>query len=259
MRAADGVEIVVHAASYVGNDPALAWKVNFEGTKNLVEAALAQGVHRIFYVSTAAVYGSGPHHGLSEGAIVPAPTSERSRSRLAAEQIVADAGGVILRPNLVYGRGDKWFIPSLVKIVRLVGGWIDGGDALISAVSVDALGSLVAALTELPEIQRGRVFHAADPEPVRIRAIGELLGSQLYLTLPTATLTRHVGEERLSEEGFTKHQLDMIAEDNWFNSESVWATAGVDVPSGLALSPAALQWYESVLMESNSTDTLRLR
>ncbi|MFF3505014.1 hypothetical protein [Streptomyces sp. NPDC003247] len=58
-------------------------------------------------LSTAAVHGNGPFRKTAEGAVEPRPLSPVSRSRLSGERFVLGAGGAVLRPYLVYGRGDR--------------------------------------------------------------------------------------------------------------------------------------------------------
>ena len=60
-------------------------------------------------LGTAPVNGDGPHAGPGEGEVLPSPTSATSLSRLAGEHLVL-AGGTVVRPYLVYGRGDIWWL-----------------------------------------------------------------------------------------------------------------------------------------------------
>lgn len=57
-----GIDTVYHLGavlSAVGErDPDLAWKVNMEGLKNVLDASAALGVNRVFWPSSIAVYGS---------------------------------------------------------------------------------------------------------------------------------------------------------------------------------------------------------
>ena len=55
--AADGADLVVHAAAYLGRDRDVAEAVNVAGTRWLAEAALAAGVRRFVHISTMSVWG----------------------------------------------------------------------------------------------------------------------------------------------------------------------------------------------------------
>ena len=65
LRAADGAEFVLHHAALASvpasvEAPARCSRVNAEGFVNVLEAARAQGVRRVVYASSSAVYGDGP-------------------------------------------------------------------------------------------------------------------------------------------------------------------------------------------------------
>src|SRR5262245_34288338 len=88
-----GIDTVLHAASYSGADPDQATAVNDHATTALLREATRAGVRHIIYISTAAVYGRGPHHNAEPEHLTPAPLSPASRTRLAAENTIRAAGG----------------------------------------------------------------------------------------------------------------------------------------------------------------------
>jgi nucleoside-diphosphate-sugar epimerase len=64
-RACNGVDVVFHLAAYVSvpgsiENPELNDDINIAGTRTVFEAAVAAGVRRIVYASSAAVYGDAP-------------------------------------------------------------------------------------------------------------------------------------------------------------------------------------------------------
>ena len=102
--------VIIHLASMVGGaceaDPAGAEAVNVAGTTHLLAAARANGVERIVFVSTSAVYGDTRRRPVSE-ADETQPTSVYAATKLRAEQALADAGGPVavdaLRVFNIYG------------------------------------------------------------------------------------------------------------------------------------------------------------
>jgi UDP-glucose 4-epimerase len=66
-------------------------RVNVSGTANVIQAAQAQGVQRVVFFSTIAVYGHG-HRGVFTEATPPQPDSLCGASKLAAEQLVLGRG-----------------------------------------------------------------------------------------------------------------------------------------------------------------------
>ncbi|MBC2837906.1 NAD-dependent epimerase/dehydratase family protein [Robiginitalea sp. SC105] len=109
----EGVEKVFHCAGYISFDPAdrsLLQKVNFEGTRNVVNTCLAFGVRRLCHVSSIATIGG---HGMpvtEEDPWDPARTNVYSTSKYLAE-MEAWRGSqegletVIVNPGVILGTG----------------------------------------------------------------------------------------------------------------------------------------------------------
>jgi dihydroflavonol-4-reductase len=120
LRAAlDGSATVYHAAGIPEQwrrDVGEFARVNVEGTRNVVEAALAAGVERFVYTSTDDVLVQAPGATFDESALNPSPgETPYQRSKQEADRIVTaalDRGlpAVFLHPSGVYGPA-----PFLVK------------------------------------------------------------------------------------------------------------------------------------------------
>ncbi|MGN5236521.1 NAD-dependent epimerase/dehydratase family protein [Rhodococcus sp. SJ-3] len=220
-----GVDVIVHAASYTGSDEAQYEQINVLGTRNLLAAAAAQGIDRIFYLSTIGVYGPGPHRNVGEGELEPNPVTALSASRLAAENLVRDHGGLVLRPGFVHGPGDRWFLPGLARIVSTLGVWIDNGVAGQSVISRRDVGRLTTALAvrPLPDAMRGGMLHVADRTPTSVHDLVHVAAAQGLLTPPTASVSYeqalHVGLER----GLSARHIDLIGHDHHYASTRIWA------------------------------------
>ena len=113
--AVSGVQAVIHLAAvlHIVNPPEHLrdryWRVNVEGTKTVVDAAVDAGISRILFFSTIAVYGN------TRGQIVdertpPQPDTFYGQTKLEAERIVLGAKnsagdhiGTVLRLGAIYG------------------------------------------------------------------------------------------------------------------------------------------------------------
>jgi nucleoside-diphosphate-sugar epimerase len=221
----DGTDVVVHAASYVGSDPRLAHEINELGTRNVIEQCRQSGVRRVIYVSTCSVYGTGPHRGLVEAEAGYHPVSVASSSRAIADQMILGYGGEVVRPNLVFGAGDRWFVPGLLKIMKVAGGWPGDGSALLSLIGVEALGRLVAGLASAPR-QSAQAFHAAYPEPVPVSFLLGRVAQALSIEYPTFLGDGERARLALRSAGFSGHQVDLVTTDHWYSSERLWRVSG---------------------------------
>ncbi len=129
LRACTGVESVFHCAGYAhafsssfANDSALHWKVNFEGTRNIVEAAGIAGVRRFVFLSTVKAMADPGVTCVGED-LAGFPTTAYGLSKRAAEDIVLDVGSrfgmhvVNLRLVMVYGRGGGGNLERMGRLV----------------------------------------------------------------------------------------------------------------------------------------------
>ncbi|MFJ5680519.1 NAD-dependent epimerase/dehydratase family protein [Streptomyces sp. NPDC093097] len=243
----EGVGTVVHLASHIGSDVRTCETVNDHGTRALLAEAARAGADRFIYLSTTAVYGSGPHRGPTEDEITPVPVSATSRTRLAAERAARAAGGTVLRAPLVYGAGDVWVVPTIVELMRRVPAWVDGGRALLSLVAVDDLARLLAVLAlSPPETPTAGTHHAAHPDPIAFRDLLGHLSRHLGVPTPVEDGSYEDYVARLSQVPgrATERQLSLIARDHWYASNQIWRRTGCAPGPGPATRIAeSASWY----------------
>ncbi|MGW0145886.1 NAD-dependent epimerase/dehydratase family protein [Streptomyces sp. NPDC003333] len=226
----DGVDVVLHCASHVGSDERLTRAVNDHGTRALVEEAVRAGVRRIVYVSTAAVYGRGPFTRAVPAEVPLAPASPTSRARAAAERHVLDAGGIVLRPHLVLGPGDRWVEPGLAALLRALSAGLKDCEARHSYVEVTALARAVTAVGLADDALTG-AHHVNAPRPLPTSELLRRASRLVTVPLPGAPLTVEEARERLRDQPRLLHHLDMLAVDHWFVDDVVdedfWTRHGV--------------------------------
>ncbi len=117
------VDVVVHLAGLVkAVTRAELFETNAKGTRALVEAAARAGGARFVLVSSLAAAGPSVPGSPRIESDRPAPVSVYGQSKLAAEgelrRHASKVEGSIIRPPIVYGPGDKEFLPALFKLAR---------------------------------------------------------------------------------------------------------------------------------------------
>ncbi|MGW1544507.1 NAD-dependent epimerase/dehydratase family protein [Streptomyces sp. NPDC002309] len=247
----DGVTTVLHLAARIGGTPSECRTVNEEGTRVLLAEAERAGVRRIVQLGTAAVYGDGPHRGEREGRIAEAPVSVTSETRLAGERLVLAAGGTVVRPFLVYGEGDTWVVPGLVRLLRLLPHWVDGAGSRLSLISAPVLARALAELALAPGAPVAGVLHAAHPEPVTLRDLLTTVCGALDLPLPGGEITLDEALARLDAHGpGARRPLTLVAADRWYDTTALWSRLATTpgAPFAVAFEECA-PWYRRVLAD----------
>lgn len=240
-----GVDVLVHCASRVGGDPESVAAVNDLGTKALVEEAVRSGVRRIVYVSTAAVHGRGPFHGVRPGEAPIAPVSATSRTRAAAERHVLDAGGLVLRPHLVHGEGDRWVVPGLVGLLRELSASVTGCAAVHSMIDVDTLGRAVVAAALSPHHASG-AHYVGHPDPVPATELLAAVCGRVERPGEGAAVDLATARARAAGSPRALHHLDLLTVDHWFADDGFWKDLDCSPGEGFARTFArSAPWYRS--------------
>lgn len=158
-----GVQAIVHAAALIASDagwPAYE-RANVEATRLAARRARVLGVPLV-HISSVAVYDHGPL-GAAPGSVgEDHPTGSRTtgqyyaRSKRLAEDVVREEmtrglRAVLLRPCVVYGDGDRLFLPNVVRRARhgyfpVVG----GGTRPLALVHARNVAAAVAAVLTHP-------------------------------------------------------------------------------------------------------------
>jgi len=159
-RALAGADAVIHLAAAKSDEPD-SHETNVDGARNLVAACNRNGVRLIVFVSTASV---------------KLPQLGRyGATKAAAENILlaSNIPIIILRPSIVYGRGESGVFGSLVKFSR----WplipvMGNGECLFRPIHVDDVSAIVEnALGN--ERARGKTYDVGGPETISLNALIE--------------------------------------------------------------------------------------
>jgi nucleoside-diphosphate-sugar epimerase len=184
-----GVDVVVHLAGRahvlnetVANPLEEFRRVNREGSRVLMRAAITAGVKRLVFVSSIGVNGDvSDERGFNEESIV-APVKDYAVSKYEAElglRELAEGSGVelvIVRPPLVYGVGVKGNFARLLGLVA--GGWplpLGMTNNRRTFVAVESLASFLVCCTGHPQAA-GEVFLVGDDKSLSTGELVKCLG-----------------------------------------------------------------------------------
>jgi UDP-glucose 4-epimerase len=170
--ACTGIETIFHCAGYahsfVSSDPGAHWRINFEGTRNLLVAAGAAGVKSFVFLSSVKAMAEPGDECVDED-WPGAPITPYGRAKRAAEDAVLEAGVkygmhvVNLRLAMVYGRGGRGNLERMAAGIRA--GWFpplpETGNQR-SLVHVDDVVVALRSVVRAPAAN-GRTYIVADP------------------------------------------------------------------------------------------------
>ena len=129
-RVIEGCDAVVHVAALYSYDaPELEFeRVNVEGTRMILAAALAKGVRRFLHTSTAGTCGPVPGAIATEEDEPPEweLTVPYKRTKLESERLALAAGAVVVNPTTPVGEGDAKPTPTGQMIEDVASGRIRG-------------------------------------------------------------------------------------------------------------------------------------
>ncbi len=191
-RAMKGVTAIIHGAGKLGRAGAIEreyLRVHVDGTRNVLEAARHGGVRRVMHLSSPGILGPIPRSAPDADESAPyRPTNVYERAKAAAERAVHDfeaehgAVAVVVRPEFVYGPGDRHVLRLFQSIAKGRFFYIGPGDAVCHPTFVDdAVAGMIAAF-DAAEV--GRTYHLAGPRPVTIRELAESIAAALGVTPP---------------------------------------------------------------------------
>ena len=196
------IDTVVHLAACFRdnimkkNDNDMVYRVNVEGTRNIVEILSRGKLKHFIFSSSISVYDGLETTERIDETTEPRPDNVYGRSKLEAEKIVREAADrkgfktTVLRPPFVYGPGNKRNIYRMIEAVDR--GWfcfVGRGDNIRSAVYV---GNLVQAVMLVLDDQRtrGGVYIVTDNKDYTLKeihsAIARILrkkGSKIFIPL----------------------------------------------------------------------------
>ncbi|MFX1565045.1 MAG: NAD-dependent epimerase/dehydratase family protein [Promethearchaeota archaeon] len=192
-KAVQDVDVVIHLAAYFDfypKDKKLLYRVNVEGTQNLVNACIQASVSRLIYISTTEVIGPVENPPGDESSPLR-PQFDYSKSKVEAEEIVRASSldtalnHVILRPTGVIGEGELYTVFETIQAVNegqipMTPG--DGEKTLMYTYVEDVISGIIAAI-ESAEAKNETIILCPD-EGMTYNELFEFLGTELGVAPP---------------------------------------------------------------------------
>lgn len=266
-RGCDGAGTVFHVAGRVGvwGPEEDFFRVNFDGTGQVLTACRRAGVPRLVYTSSpSVVYNGGNLAGVDETAPLcrdapcAYPTSKAAAERLVTTAHSPTLSTVSLRPHLVWGPGDKNVVPRVLTqarrgLLRIIGGGRNLVDCTHITNVVDAHLLAEAALRIPGGPAGGRAYFITNGEPVVLWDwVNELLRGVCipeltrHLSLPAAYRIGGLLESawrllRLKgEPPMTRFVAKELATDHWFRIDAARRDLGYTPRVSMAEGTAGL-------------------
>ena len=194
-RAAEGCELIFHiAATYreAGQGAADYARINVQGTRHVLDAALSAGVRRVVHCSTGGVHGHIANPPADETAPF-APGDVYQRTKLEAERLASDFGRrtslqvTVVRPIGIYGPGDMRFLKMFRGIARGTFPMLGRGDVFYHLTYIDDLVRGIALAGTTPAAA-GREYILAGPEYTTLAELTRLVAAELGVAPPRVRL-----------------------------------------------------------------------
>jgi nucleoside-diphosphate-sugar epimerase len=204
-RACQGMDGVLHLAALThSSNNAEYFKVNLEGTRNLINACNKNDVKRFIFISSVAASGDGGAYGLS---------------KLKSEDLICESGldWIILRPSEIYGLQMKEGIGKLISWIKnlYVLPIIGNGSYYMSPVYIDDVVDAMAQVVMSPNLTNQKL-NLCGPEIISFEEIVDRLSrifnvsrQKIFIPVWVAKLGVSLASS-MNLSGFTSDQIPRL-------------------------------------------------
>jgi nucleoside-diphosphate-sugar epimerase len=259
-----GADAVIHAAGQLGEAgiPGDYYRaIHIDGTRHVLQAALAAQVRRVLYVSSPGVLGPIPKDAPPATELMPlAPSNLYERSKASAEEVAREFAArglavVIVRPEFIYGPWDTHVLGLFAAVQKGLFFTVGQGEALCHPTFIrDAARGMLAALAKGAG---DRVYHICGPRPVTFAELGDTIADGLGVKRPWLKMPQplaYAGAAVLETAGAFAHftpplsrsGVAFFSESRHFSTARAQAELGftpeVDIAAGVA---ETIAWYRA--------------
>lgn len=266
--AAAGCDTVIHLAgkahvlTEVRGDEEEYRAVNAEGTRHVLEGAVAGGARSVVLFSSVKAMGEGGSRCLDESFDGP-PETPYGRSKLAAERVVLDGGlqaglhVVCLRLPLVYGPGNKGNLYRMMTVIDR--GLFAPLPEVNNRRSMVHVSNVVEAamLAATNPAANGQCYIVTDGRPYSTRELYEMICRGLGKRVPRwhvpvgllkalARMGNAIGRIRGKPVLFDSDVLEKLIGSAWFSSEKISRELGYHPALSFEEAlPELIAWYRT--------------
>jgi nucleoside-diphosphate-sugar epimerase len=198
--ACQGVKVIYNLAAEHADDVtpiSLYADVNIGGARNVVAAAKANGINRIVFISSVAVYGL--NCGAPDESMKAQPFNEYGRTKNEAENVFLawakedkQYSLTILRPSVVFGENNRGNVYNLIAQITS-GRFIMVGDGL-NHKSMGYVGNIAAFLTAQVDAKAGTyVYNFTDKPDLSANEIVNIIKDELNINRNIPSMPYAIG------------------------------------------------------------------
>ena len=213
----NGVDAVVHLVAVIREKGSATFDaINFQGARNVAEAASVAGVNRLVHVSAIGAQDN--------------PRFPYLHSKWRGERATAEAGVpyTIVRPSIVFGPSDE-FLSTLAALVKAFPAVpvLGNGRTRFQPIHVDDVARCITQSLDRPDLA-GNTLGVGGPQHLTYdqildAVVATLRSRRVKLHMPLALVRPllSIMQAILPNPPATRHQLDMLSLDNVCDLDSV--------------------------------------
>jgi len=260
-EAVEDIDLVFHCAGTLGGwgkPEKLFWDVNFQGTKNMLEAAKQAKVKGFVHVSSCGIFGPLRDGEVADEGYRYNATNIYERTKMEAEKLALEYSKnglpvVVVRPEFVYGPGDFHLLPlfKIVKSGKFM--FFNGGKSTLHPTYIDdAVDGIILAASNQKAI--GETFNIAGPRPVTVRDFITKMAETTGTKVPSMSIPSPIAQAAglfldcswglFAKPPLSLSQVRYLTENRAFSSSKAQAMLGYDAKVSIRKGmKRTVRWY----------------
>lgn len=251
-------DVIFHIAGEK-QDESRMWNVNYEGTRKLLEWALARDIRRFIYLSSVGVYGAEKDSGEVKETSSKDPQNTYEQSKHAAEELVkqlctdAAVEYVILQPSNVLGLRQNSALPLLGMMKMIKRGlftYFGKRTSYFNYVAVEDVADGLIASTTHQAANRSFILNT----PVSMKEAVDWIADEIGARIPTRRLPAGLGftagelasvVSNISGMAlpFSRERYKELTNTTYYNGNAIVDTIGFSYQMGIETSIRRLARY----------------